>query len=128
MSHESDYRWTPIHNGDKYCSPGCGAGCTKTEYDLAVTNALKLATELGEGWQPSVWENGKWYYRAERSLGAKDMMVEVFPTGEGDYRCYFNGVKQFICGGSTPKEAVMGALVEAQAFVDTLLFQIKEAK
>lgn len=123
-----DTRWTPVLNGDKYCAPACGCGCTKAEYDSALSNALKLATELGEGWEPNVWENGNWYYRAQRSLGANNMMAEVFSEREGGYRCYFNGVKQFIANGNTPEEAFMNAVVEAQSFVDTLQFQIKEAQ
>lgn len=120
--------WTPILSGDKYCSTACGCGCTKAAYDSALSGALKLATELGEGWQPKVWENGNWYYRAEHSLMGKDTMVEVCPASYGGYRCYFNGVKQFIADGDTPAEALMGAVVEAQAFVDALQFQIIEAQ
>ena len=123
-----DPRWTPVLDGDKYCSPGCGCGCTKAAYDSALSKALKLATELGEGWQPKVWENGDWYYRAERSLGAKDTMVEVFSIREGGYRCYFNGVKQFVAAGDTPTEAFENAVVEAQAFINSLLFQIMQAQ
>lgn len=128
MSHESDYRWTPIHNGDKYCSPGCGAGCTKAEYDEALSSALKIATELGEGWQPRVWENGKWYYCAVKEIVSHDDEIKVYPNRESGYKCHFNGAKQFIADGDTPEEAFMNAVVEAQAFVDALQFQIIEVQ
>lgn len=120
-------RWTPILNGETYCSPACGCGCTKAAYDTAVSDSLKLATELGVGWQPDVWENCNWYYRAFRLIGAD--RVEVYPNrADSTFSCYFNGIKQFIGRGDTPNEAFMNAVVDAQAFVDTLQFQIKEAQ
>lgn len=118
----SSERWKPVLSGDVYCSPGCGAGCTKAAHDTAASDALKLATDLGEGWEPHVWENFGWHYRAFRDEAA------IYPSTEGGYRCFFNGVSQFIHDGNTPREALEGALADAQEFVDTLQFQIKGAQ
>lgn len=120
-----DTRWTPVLNGDKYCAPACGSGCTKAAYDLARANALTLATELGEGWEPNVWENMGWHYSA---IHSGQMKIVVHRQRDGKYRCFFNAAKQFIGEADTPTEAFMNAVVEAQSFVDTLQFQIKEAQ
>ena len=39
--------WTPVLNGDLFCSPRCGCGCTKAEYDLACESANALAARMG---------------------------------------------------------------------------------
>jgi ribosome-associated translation inhibitor RaiA len=59
-------RWTPVLNGDVYCSPACGCGCKKAAYDKAVESANTLAATLGHGWEPNVWENCKWYYQVTK--------------------------------------------------------------
>ncbi len=56
--------WTPVLKGDVFCSPACGGNCKKAEYDQAVKAANELAAILGAGWEPDVWENLGWHYRA----------------------------------------------------------------
>jgi hypothetical protein len=57
--------WTPVSRGGLYCSPACGAGCTRKEYDRAVRDADRLVRRLrGSGWRAEVWENLGWHFRA----------------------------------------------------------------
>jgi hypothetical protein len=59
-------RWTPRLNGKVFCSPACGHGCKKADFDLATANANALIAKLGAGWQPRVWENGGWHFEATK--------------------------------------------------------------
>lgn len=54
--------WTPVLNGDLFCSPLCGCGCTKEEYDLVCEKATVLAARMGYRWEVEVWENMGWNY------------------------------------------------------------------
>lgn len=54
--------WTPVLNGDIYCAPRCGCGCTKAEYDKACESANVLAARMGYRWEVEVWENCGWNY------------------------------------------------------------------
>jgi hypothetical protein len=62
---QSGLSWTPVSRGETYCSPACGAGCTRREYDRAVRDADRLVKRLrGSGWRAEVWENVGWHFRA----------------------------------------------------------------
>lgn len=59
--------WKPRRNGNAYCSPACGFGapfCTWDGFQRATREAADLAARLGPGWEPSVWENIGWHYKA----------------------------------------------------------------
>lgn len=58
--------WTAQRNGEHYCAPACGRGCTWAEYERAVYRASQLARTLGEGWEPEVSENLGWHFCARR--------------------------------------------------------------
>jgi hypothetical protein len=62
-----DDRWTPKLNGSIFCSPACGFGCKKADFDHATQRASALANKLGSGWQPHVWENGGWHFEVTKS-------------------------------------------------------------
>ena len=51
-------------NGQIYCSPACGAGCTYDAYLKANSDAEALASvcakRIGGVWNPRVWENLGW--------------------------------------------------------------------
>ena len=49
--------WTPVLNGDVFCSPACGHECKKADYDRAVEAANALAARMGYRWEVEVWEN-----------------------------------------------------------------------
>jgi hypothetical protein len=72
--------WKPKANGHKYCAPACGRGCTRAEYDKAITNAAALVKRLkGKGWRPVVFENMGWHWRAISGP------VQVYPSGDGKF-------------------------------------------
>jgi hypothetical protein len=61
----ADESWIPVPRGKTYCSPACGRGCARREYDRAVRDADHLVRRLrGSGWRAVVWENLGWHYRA----------------------------------------------------------------
>lgn len=77
--------WIPVRNGNRYCSPSCGRGCTFAEHETAVANADKLATALGSGWKVRVWENLGWHWGAEHEVtGAR-----VYPGYRGGFFAYW---------------------------------------
>lgn len=55
-------RWTPVLNGDIFCSPACGDKCKLADYEKAVKAANTLVSVLGDGWEPEIWENLGWHY------------------------------------------------------------------
>lgn len=59
-------RWVPVLNGDIYCSPACGGKCKKSAYDQAVVDSNEMASLLGAGWKPIVFENLGWYWKIEK--------------------------------------------------------------
>lgn len=67
----------PIRSGPIYCSPSCGLKCTWAAYEKAVADSSDLAKDLGEGWEPRVWENLGWHY-AVKTL---DGRVNLHPGG-----------------------------------------------
>lgn len=69
--------WKPRWRGAVYCSPACGSGCLRSEYNRAVKAADKLAAELGQGWTPRVHENLRWHYSAVSKCGR----LKVSPAG-----------------------------------------------
>ena len=111
-----DLRWVPKLRGRIYCSPACGANCTKVAYDTAQKMGTALAKKLGKGWKPHVWENMGWFYKAEKG----DVSVRDSRSGFS-YTAYFNtDVQQFIGEGDDPKDAVADALAEAEAAMVTI--------
>lgn len=60
-AHREDDRWTPVLKGKVFCSPGCGAKCTKAQHDAMLKLARKIAKQLGMGWEGTVRENCHWY-------------------------------------------------------------------
>lgn len=62
-------RWTPILNGEVFCSPACGSGCKREDYDRAVLGANTLAAIMGYGWETRIWENLGWHYVVRKGCG-----------------------------------------------------------
>lgn len=79
--------WSPIRQGDTYCSPGCGYGCTYEAYLTAHIKAERLAHRCGKGWKPRVWENLGWHYAAT----SHNNYVKVHPHdyGRRGYTVFF---------------------------------------
>lgn len=106
-------RWTPVRNGDVFCSPACGCQCKRADFDLATQRAATLVTMLGGGWQPRVWENGGWHFEVSR--GNTTVSVNDDGQYEANVRFNFDGTREncFRARSHGPREAV-------QAVVDTL--------
>ncbi|KKL16309.1 hypothetical protein LCGC14_2496860 [marine sediment metagenome] len=97
--------WEPIEEGDAFCAPACGHGCTTKEYDIAGAKAEVLAQTLGPDWTPRVWENLGWHYAVRSPCGH----LSVHPSGIGFIA--FLGEPGDIGGrwaehGNTPQEAI----------------------
>lgn len=60
---ELDQKWIPVLKGEIFCSPACGGNCKKITYDKAVQMSNEIASQLGEGWIPEVFENLGWYWK-----------------------------------------------------------------
>ncbi len=109
-------RWAPVPNGTLFCSPACGAGCTRQEYDEAVLAASQLSRRLGESWLPHVWENLGWHYEARRGV------CTVSPSGRGrDFLVMLNSTPQVILQGDDPLATVRRAQAEARRIADQLV-------
>lgn len=78
---ELDRRWLPVLRGDIYCSPACGGNCTKSAYDNAVMVSNRLASQLGDGWIPEVFENMGWYWKVQKG----DLTVRPDCEDEADF-------------------------------------------
>ena len=117
----ADGPWTPVRNGDVFCSPACGYGCTLEEYKRAAAGAAAIAAALGDGWKPNLHENMGWYFSASKG-GA----TVRYNDGTGDFSAYidtatFGGpVEQFRRSAATPREAVQLALDAMEQKIATL--------
>lgn len=119
----------PVARGDRYCSPACGRGCTKAEYDAAVAGGAALARQLGVGWRPQVWEHLGWHHRAI----SPDGRLKVHPSAVADTYVAYLGSKGQSGGrwsehGKTPQGAVdevrrvaLIEVTEAAALLDMTL-------
>ena len=111
---------TPVSNGNTYCAPFCGRGCTYSEFDIATAEANQLVIELGEGWKSRVWENLGWHYEAKKSFAS-------VIKHRDKYTCYFNTPqKQFISQSSDAKSAVSKCILHAKKYVHALNISINE--
>ena len=54
--------WKPIRDGEIYCAPACGRGCTHAEYAKAISESDGYAQHLGAGWKTRVFENLGWHW------------------------------------------------------------------
>ena len=103
MSEVRELSWDPVRNGEIYCSPACGGGCSIDSYLQAVEDAKRLCKELGEGqWVSRVWENLNWHYSA-MSMNGQVEVHETRYTGGVHYTAYAGGKAD---NGDTPREAI----------------------
>src|SRR5690349_6910567 len=86
--------WKPKASGDRYCAPACGRGCTRAEYDTAVSNATALVKQMrGTSWCPVVFENMGWHWRAISGP------VQVYPSHDGRFWVMIGGRPKDNAGG-----------------------------
>lgn len=109
--------WTPVANGLIYCAPACGHGCTQIQYGTAIHQAMALAMKLGPGWEPNVWENLGWHYKAISPCG----LIKVHKPQDGLYTAFFgtpDSGGRWFADNRTPKGAVAAVIAVAQAEAD----------
>ncbi len=106
-AHKQD-GWTPVRDGELYCSPLCGGGCTYASYEAAVLKAQEMCGQLGEGWKPAVFENMAWHAQVQKGVA----QLSYSGSGNGSYVLTF-GIKselsQLSGQGDSPREAVHDA-------------------
>jgi hypothetical protein len=78
--------WKPERSGNIYCAPACGWGCKWKDYQRAKTRAEKLCKQLGNGFEPRVWENFGWHGSAV--LG--QIQVYLPSSTRDDYTAAYN--------------------------------------
>lgn len=110
-----DLSWTPRRKGKIYCSPACGHGCSWAQHETAVAAASELAEQLGDGWEPRVWENMGWCYEARSphlrvypNITSHGYMALLCREPDGD-----DG--HWTAFGTTSHEALRRVLAEARA-------------
>ena len=102
--------------GGIYCAPRCGGGCTKADYRRAVKESAALATRMGDGWEPDVWENLGWHYKVTKGV------AEIWPSIDHrfqrnaitGYTVSLNSAKQFVVTAETPEDALGFAVQDAR--------------
>jgi hypothetical protein len=112
----------PVRNGDIYCAPSCGRGCTWAEYQRAEAEARGLAAGLGPSWEPRVWENLGWHFDVHIPASIR---IAIHPGGIRKERVMGDGTRQVMerswtaflhhtwtGRGDTPQKALEAALVE----------------
>lgn len=111
--------WTPIKNGEEYCSPLCGGKCTYSAYLRAIENGDKLASQAGKGYTRVVRENVGWHFSAIDSSGH----MKVYRDGNRNYSALFGGLGPggiYTGRGSTAKSAIIDAINKAKKHRDTI--------
>lgn len=63
---------------DRFCGSRCGRGCTHAEYKAACDMAAVLANQLPAGFEPYVWENLGWHYKAIFKRNG-DNFISIYP-------------------------------------------------
>jgi len=76
--------WKAKRNGDIYCAPACGGGCTYAAFKLATKRAELLCKRLGPEWQPDVSENLGWHYAVKSPCGRVRVSEHWPAPGKGD--------------------------------------------
>jgi hypothetical protein len=81
LKNRNDITWTPVLRGETYCSPACGSGCTKSNYDHAVKKGGELKKRLmGRNWKIHIVENMCWFFYATSGP------LQVYET-DGKFYC-----------------------------------------
>lgn len=73
-------QWTPKLHGDIFCSPACGGRCKKVDYNRATELASRIASQMGRGWTPRIWENLGWHFEVNKDCAT------ISPDRNGQYR------------------------------------------
>lgn len=115
--------WKPIRKGDVFCSPGCGGGCLRKDYEFVVAKSKRLAVDLGPGWEPNVFENMGWYWTVEN----KKLHLSVYQNQNGKQTSAVLG-DAFTGYGRTPEAAIRQAAMAAVPEYERLKAIVELAK
>lgn len=122
----NDFSKPAVRNGDVYCAPWCGGGCTWKAFQKATRDAQMLCDELGDGWVPDVSENLGWHYKAV--CGVLEVSPTIWNGKVSSYTCFVQTNPQFIGDGKTAKRALQDAGNQFNAVVDALMSSLSQAK
>jgi hypothetical protein len=125
MKHRSEptkeLSWTPVLRGPIFCSPACGAGCSKAGYDLACKQSAALAKHLGKGWHARVAENLHWYWSVDNGG------LSLWPSSAGSYMVILNTRGfSFVKHGKNPRAIIKAAIEALDAHIALITKQRKE--
>lgn len=109
--------WKPKRTGEIYCSPACGANCTRADYDAAKREAKALANAFGASgfepnWKPLVWENLGWHW----SIVSAEIEVHALKSDGKVTGYYASSVKDgsWRSCSRSPKGAIRNMLAKAR--------------
>lgn len=115
---EHDHRWTPILNGEIYCSPACGGKCKEVDYQNAIDQSNLVAQQLGDGWTSHVFENLGWYWRVIKGntqvSRSNHLYSAVMQFSLDDQNYYFEAKN------SDPRQAVEAMRNQLQSTIEKL--------
>lgn len=142
MSKKPD--WNAVKEGEKYCSPACGHGCTQAEFELATMRGERLAAQLNaikggfNDWSFRVWENLGWHYEAFRVLPPEPHRTDTgcsmheYLDSEGEPRRYWCDSRiagyQICADGDTPEAALKTVMDQLIAMRDAVILSFKNFK
>jgi hypothetical protein len=116
-----DLSWTPKRQGNRYCAPACGRGCTIGEFRRAERQALKMAARLslvqtdvkGGRWKIRVHENLGWHWSVSKGL------VVLHADGGNSYSAFLEIAGPWggnlVVSARSPHGAVKAVLSQARA-------------
>lgn len=111
--------WDPVRDGDRFCAPACGRGCTYAEWRAATAAADKLCADLGAGWTPRVWDNLGWHYSATSACGR--WKVTAYPGG---FMAFLGEADspggRWAESGKTPRAAICATWAVAKRKIDEM--------
>ena len=126
--------WVP-RPGPKgvYCSPACGGGCTRAAWRKATARANLIARRLNAQtgnvgkWTPAVFENCRWFAKAERRIGRrKEVVARVdYDESSNDYSAEVRVAgRQFWGRDRSPVLAFKFAMSAAREEAETILSEL----
>lgn len=92
--------WNPVHKGDVYCSPACGMGCKRAQYNATVKAAnAALKRMKTKGWTVRVHENLGWYWSLEHESGLLSVSGGQLPYRDNPAKNFHAMLSQSGSGG-----------------------------
>lgn len=113
--------WKPVLKGKRFCSPACGGGCKRSEYDDALKAATLLAKKMGKKWKAKVWENLGWHSKV--TCGKLTVRAPFI----GLYTVDFDGSMQFSSSDKDPRKALGSLMHKVLDFTARLEEEVRTA-